>query len=507
MPEHYRALACILTLAVIVFVFAKVPATVLAMSADDFVRRRNCWIFITVAAFLSPNFWIFATITIVLLNRCKKNEKNIIALYCFLLLAIPNKNFEIPGIGPIRYFFTINYIDILTIFLLIPLCFILHRRALVTKAKSSFADRFIVAYVLVNIGVFINGGVDAFGIIRAAISWLLTVLIPYYAISRGVKDIESFRDVIMSCVIAAMLSSIVSIFEFFWHWLLYASLDTIWGLDSMLYLRRAGLVRTMSTSGNTIILGYVLAVAIGLYLYARHIIPSRLLWFYGLILLVAGEITPLSKGPWVGVMVILFVYLALSPARASHFAKLLIIFPVIAIVLPNTDVGQIIIGFLPFVGTVDEGSSTYRQLVFEVSWQQIMRYPFFGTLNYEVNLEELRQGQGIIDIVNSFVQVALLTGLIGLTLFLSFFATIMIGVYRATLSVKDNPELLALGNALIAILIGILVMIASVSSIAHVVIIYILIAALGAAYCSFVQEWSRNRKLARRGLVKLTGSI
>ena len=62
MSEHYRALIVILVLASIVFAFAKAPATATAMTVEDFKRRRNCWYFVTLAGFLSPNFWFFAFI-------------------------------------------------------------------------------------------------------------------------------------------------------------------------------------------------------------------------------------------------------------------------------------------------------------------------------------------------------------------------------------------------------------------------------------------------------------
>jgi O-antigen ligase len=104
-------------------------------------------------------------------------------------------------------------------------------------------------------------------------------------------------------------------------------------------------------------------------------------------------------------------------------------------------------------------------------------------------MESMRQGQGIIDIVNTYIRVVLDTGFIGLGLFVAFFAMTLNGIFRAIRSIpdKDSEEHL-LGRALFATQIAILVIIFSVSSITIIPIMYWIVAGLGVAYAQMVRK-------------------
>ena len=67
MPEHFRALVVILVLAGIVFAFARRPAADL-IPHSDFTRRRNLWFALTLVAFFSHSFWVFAGVTSIILT-------------------------------------------------------------------------------------------------------------------------------------------------------------------------------------------------------------------------------------------------------------------------------------------------------------------------------------------------------------------------------------------------------------------------------------------------------
>jgi O-antigen ligase len=101
----------------------------------------------------------------------------------------------------------------------------------------------------------------------------------------------------------------------------------------------------------------------------------------------------------------------------------------------------------------------------------------------------MRQGQGIIDIVNTYIQIALSSGIIGLVLFTGFFAQILNGIYRAMYSIPDkNSEEYLLGRALLSTLSAILLIIFTVSSISFIPIVYWSFAGLGVAYSQMVYK-------------------
>ena len=108
-------------------------------------------------------------------------------------------------------------------------------------------------------------------------------------------------------------------------------------------------------------------------------------------------------------------------------------------------------------------------------------------------MQEMIQGQGIIDIVNSYIATALRNGLVGLLLFVGFFFSVLVGTWRRMNSADaKNTEMIDIGRALLAALACILVTIATVSSISFVPMIYYAIAGLAVAYARIQREKSRD---------------
>ena len=120
MPEHFRALIVILVLAGIVFAMARRPAADL-IPDRNFTRRRNLWFVLTLLAFVSHSFWVYAGIAAIVLTFARNRERNPVALFFLLLFLIPPATAEIPGFGLINYFFALNHIRVLALCVLLSL--------------------------------------------------------------------------------------------------------------------------------------------------------------------------------------------------------------------------------------------------------------------------------------------------------------------------------------------------------------------------------------------------
>jgi O-antigen ligase len=153
--------------------------------------------------------------------------------------------------------------------------------------------------------------------------------------------------------------------------------------------------------------------------------------------------------------------------------------------------GHKVLDLLPFIGTVEVENITYRQRLFDNAMVVIQNNPWLGTFDYRntPEMQSMIQGEGIIDIVNTYIGVALSFGLIGLTLFVAFFATVLLGIRKAMRSFPDkDDEARRLGRALFATLAGILVTIVTVSSITVIPIVYWSVAGLGVAYVQLARS-------------------
>jgi len=489
MPEHLKTLVVILALASMAIGFARQPVYAMGIQATDFRRRYGMWLAMTLIAFLSHNFWIYMILAGGTLLLSGSGEKNKLALYYFLLFAVPSIGSEISGFGGIRYFFEIDYLRLLSLTILLPAALSLQTEEKRAAERMPAAFKFLLAYLVLNLLLQLN--VDTFtNTLRKAFLFFIDIVLPFYVASRALNNLKDIRDALASLSVAAMILGAIAIFEFARHWLLYTPLETAlgvsWGYGN--YLERDETLRALGSTGQPIALGFVMAIAIGIYLYLYRLITQPFIRVIGLTVLVAGLIASLSRGPWIGAAVILLVFVTTGPRAVPRLLLSSLVAGVVLMILLQTPMGEKIVSYLPFVGDVEMETITYRQRLIEVSLAIIMENPLFGSYDFMLFLEEMRQGQGIIDIVNSYLSIALSSGLVGLTLFLSIFGSVILGIMKAMRGLVSSNELHLLGRSLLATIVGMLVIIFTVSSITVIPVIYWSIAGIGLAYIRHVRS-------------------
>jgi O-antigen ligase len=102
----------------------------------------------------------------------------------------------------------------------------------------------------------------------------------------------------------------------------------------------------------------------------------------------------------------------------------------------------------------------------------------FGIPNALSYLEHLKQGQGIVDIVNSYLGIALNFGMTGLVPFVSMFLIALFKMWRLRQRLEPGMDGWYLANSMITTLLTIMVMIFSTSSISIIPYIYYALLAL-----------------------------
>ncbi len=480
----------ILALASVVFVFAYRPASAF-IEQNDFIRRRNLWLILTLVASLSPNFWVYAFIAVSLLIYTNRSESNPVALFFFILFAVPDGFVQIPGIGLLENLFVLSHPRILEFFILLPAFFFLRRQSDAVPFGRLWPDKALLAYFLLTV-VLTARDTTVTNTLRTAFYQLFGALLPYFVISRSLRSLPAFRDALLSFVVAIMVLAIIAIFEFGKFWLLYIEMLNALELREAMtsYILRDGMLRVAAAAGHPITLGFILVIGIGLYLFLQRSIPQKLTRLLGLLLLVGGLLVTLSRGPWMGAAVLLFFFLATgrNPVRrllASGFAVILILALLVA--LPG---GERFLNLLPYVGTVEQSNIEYRERLFTNSMIVIQQNPWFGSVNCldTPEMEAMRQGEGIIDVVNTYIAIALKYGIVGFGLFAGFFILVILMIYRAMRQIpdKDSEEYL-LGQALLATLLAIMFVITTVSSILNTALVYWSVAGIGVAYAQMIR--------------------
>lgn len=491
MPEHLRALVVILILASAVFALALQPCTTL-VDQRSCKRWRLLWLGLTLTAFLAHNFWLYAVIATLVLAFAAKRESTPVAPFFLTLFLIPAAPMEIPGFGIIGHLFAVNHIILLELVLLLPTYLRLRVQPDTVPFGRLTSDKLLAAYLLLMALIpFREGSVT--GAMRDMFYLLVNVFLPYFVISRSLKTLQDFRAALTAFVLAAAVLAAIAMFEGAKHWLLYrsleAALDLHWGYSG--YLGRADMLRALGTAGQPIALGYLMVVGLGLMLYLKACLPGKPRAGWGGLALIAGGLAAsLSRGPWVGAAVAIAAFTATGP-RAGRSLMLLLLATLLVfgllLVLPG---GQAVIDLLPWIGSVEPGSVEYRERVFDGALITIMRNPLFGATDFTKypEMQALIQGQGIIDIVNTYLLIALQYGLIVMALFIAFFGLVTWNVFRTTRRLAEGDEKKLLGRALLVSLVGILATISTVSNITVISVVYWSVAGLAVAYVRMLGE-------------------
>lgn len=490
MPDQIRALIVVLVLGSLVWWLAR-PAAVQVVAPATFAVWRRAWYITTLAWFLSPNFWIYAGVLTVMLSVLGRREAHVFGLYLLLLLAAPPMGSAIPGFGVVNYLFTLDHYRLLALALLLPWAWRLSRDRTSARYFQSPLDGLVLAYLLLySVLAFRDGNFTSDA--RTALMFWIDLFLPYYVASRSIRSAEGFRYVLAALVIGAALLSVLAAFEVLRSWKLYEAASVAKGLQGFgAYKTRGGFIRPAVTIIDSIALGYVVVVAMAAYLFLQRLISGRWWRWLGWLVLVAGLLASLSRGPWVGAVLVVLVFVLLGPRPMRGLMQGAAVGAAGFFALLSLPAGQKLISLLPFVGQEEQGNVEYRANLLTAAMPVIERNLMFGSSDY-VNAPELqvmRQGEGIVDVVNSYVGVALHAGGVGLVLFLGLFGWALLLLRRGRRWARQHghQEGQQLGRALFAGTLGIMFIIFTMSSILVVPTVYFAFFGLSCAYFFWLQ--------------------
>jgi O-antigen ligase len=207
--------------------------------------------------------------------------------------------------------------------------------------------------------------------------------------------------------------------------------------------------------------------------------------------LITGLLLSLSRGPWIGAIIIIGVYVLLSRRALMRSIQAGAIATVAGLLSLLTPFGRSVIGLLPVIGGDANDTIDYRQQLLDAAWGVMQKNPLFGSGDYlqDNALQSMRQGQGIIDIVNTYLQVGLKSGYVGLGLFVLFFASVLLALFKALQTARaQGSPLENYCRAYLATLVGMLVTIFTTSSEGQIPHLYWVLGAMGVALSRIVAQ-------------------
>jgi O-antigen ligase len=227
----------------------------------------------------------------------------------------------------------------------------------------------------------------------------------------------------------------------------------------------------------------MLAIAFGFWLYLQSQAVTLRARVTIVLVFWLGMVATFSRGPWIGAVLIYLAYSALKPRAISRLFKAGFLMAIVLGLVSLSPIGEKIMASLHVTGGQADADFIYRQRLLDRSLELVQAHPLFGDPLAMQEMEDLRQGQGIIDIVNTYIGVLLFHGWVGLILFLGFALSALKGVFGAAkAAISTDPDWALLGFNIAACIVGMLFMIADCSLMFGVEKMLYISVALAAAY-------------------------
>lgn len=487
MLGEYKALIVILSIGFATFWLAAKTLPVFIPN-KTFRYWRNIWFAVVIAAFFSHNVWLFFGLIILgVIVAVPTGPSPRITYYFLLVCILPEMPVIIPGFAGIKTLFVISYPRLLVIALFLS-TYLTQRHN--PRLFSLSTDRYIVAFLFLII--ILNFRDSSFtNALRESFLIFIDIFIPYFIISRYITSLEEMNRALFALFISLAFLAVVGTFESFKHWLVYSELRSALFDQGLYYDIRAGGLRSTASFSGPIVLGYVMVIGFGILLYLKPFLRNKNIANLAGGLIIACLLSTMARGPWLGLALLIIAYIWTGRAAIKGLIKIVLLIATMIPLLSITSFGQKLIDLLPFIGTTRSDTIDYRQRLVEHAWIVVQRQPWFGSPNYRETpeMEAMRQGQGIIDVVNSYIHIILSSGIIGLLLFLAIFFSLLFSCHKKIKQLsKEQVDLIRMGRVLFATLSSVLFMIFTVSSINYIPIFYWLLAGITAAYINLATQ-------------------
>lgn len=356
--------------------------------------------------FLHSPLIVFAVLGVLMLVIAPLADRERAAYFLAIVPAVPHYlNAEIPFPG-INFLFEINHYKLTALLLLLPLLFV-RRNPYGRPATFAIGDLCLPIYIVYT-AIIVVIQVNPTNGMRLAFDQFVVLALPYFvlrSILRSAEDIDAFLEAFL---VASMVLAFISIISTYKQWDYYLAAGNVFNEF------RGGRLRVVGPA-NTHSLGFHLAAAICLLEFLKQRISIHWIKLNAMrVVLFVGILGTASRGALGGLVVAGMTYFLIM--LKGHLIR----WAVIASCCIAAVVGAIWLS-IGDVSSVDQhGTFVYRQELLRTSVAYIMMHPIWGDYFYLRSgyFDHLLQGQGIIDVTNMYLQIALQYGLFGLGLML-----------------------------------------------------------------------------------------
>jgi O-antigen ligase len=403
------------------------PAFASLLTRTQYQRAAFLMIVTTAVAFLAHSQLIYVIVLggIALFAQAYLGggTRGKVAAYMLLVLVLPPLAYGIGGLGDINYVLDISGSRMLALVLLPGAALrLLADRKSERPRWVAAVDLALISYAALKIALMAPHASMTTSL-RSVVEFALDVWLPYYVVSRGIRSEVDLRFVLSHLAMGFALAASIGCAEFFVHRNLYSELQWVYGFKWQLTmnLMRGDHLRVQAMTPQPIVLAFEMIFALGLwtYLLGSEWRRKSVLLVYGL--MAACLFFTFSRGPLLGGLIFGLCLLGLHKLPTRAFVALFLLLLAAAIVAKAVGADAAIMTALSGVfgsTSADISSIAYRNELLDTALALLRQSPWLGVPDYGARMQDLKQGEGIIDLVNSYVAIALDAGLIGLVIYL-----------------------------------------------------------------------------------------
>jgi O-antigen ligase len=284
--------------------------------------------------------------------------------------------------------------------------------------------------------------------VRDFVELMLDVLLPYYVTTRGIRSATDLKFVTSRMALGFAWLAMVALLETVLRKNVYTELEFIYGVrwTASHQLWRGPFLRVDGTTPQPIIMAFVMLCAFAMWSWLRATgsVAVRQGRLVAALMFVAFLMT-WSRGPLLGLVGFVLCLAALRWMAPMKFLAVVIGMAACGGIAVAVGADAYVYELLKSMfGSSEAGTSSidYRRRLLEASVALIKQSPVWGVPNYTAYLQDLRQGEGIIDLVNTYVAVMLSAGLVGLTCFLSPHLFVLYRLLKRIGTMGERPRLL-----------------------------------------------------------------
>ncbi len=467
------------------------------------IRIALFWLLTTPVMFLLPSqMWILIACAPLLVLLTPKNLNDRAAFYFAALLAVPEAIAAPVPFPGLNYLIVLDF-SILAFLILLAPAFILRPKPYAARFAPAAGVLLIAMTMLFALLDFratnlTNG-------LRAGLELLLLYALPFMALIRLIRTRDDMEKIFSMLVFIALIFFFAALISQATRWNFYTYVTNRFGFSEFADFRYGWL--RVAVTLNTVLAGFIMTLGLLSveYFRAQRVLGFLSAWMLRGMCIITAFFT-YSRGAWLAMFIAFVTFCVFSrmPRAVRPAFVAITVFVGVPAALYTVMTGDL--------SAVDEfGSFEYRREILRASFIQIGQRPFLGDPYFleSGNFDHLVQGQGIVDVVNYYIQIVLRYGLVGLTLFVGAFAASIIGLLKVGERIAEgNQRVLELQRAvLLGACAGYLAMIATTSSVSLVAHIGAILIAFSTAFVAAIRAEKHQERAAHNTVAADAASL